>query len=294
MPKKIIIDTDIGDDIDDALAISLALRSPEVELIGVTCVFRDTVVRAALAMKVLRTFGRGEIPVAVGIGQPLHGSSETHVPNQAVVLTEDDRRRKPADGDAVDLILSMVKRFPGEVTLVPIGALSNVAVAIAKDRAAMKKLAGISMMGGVYLKPGAEWNIKCDPEAAAIVFNSGIPIRAVGLDVTLRCKMDDAGLARIRDAGKPETTLLWRMVEAWQGGQKKKYPTLHDPLAVAAVFKPELLTWQKKVVKVECGGIHTRGFTVVADPPKEGTNTEIAVDVRNEEFMRLFLDRVAG
>jgi purine nucleosidase/pyrimidine-specific ribonucleoside hydrolase len=238
--------------------------------------------------------GRTDIPVGAGIGQPLHNPLPKHVPNQAAVLTEADRQRKPAKEDAVDLILSTVRQFPGQVTLVPIGALTNVAVAIAKDRSTMSNLESITLMGGVYLRPGAEWNIKCDPEAAAIVFNSGIPIRGVGLDVTMKCKMNDADLERIRDAGKPHTALLWRLIEAWQAGQKNKYPTLHDPLAVAAVYKPDLISWQKKVAKVETAGAHTRAFTVIADPPKEGTNTEIAADVKNEEFIRLFVERVAG
>ena len=294
MPKKIIIDTDIGDDIDDAMAIALALKSPELDLRAVTCVFGDIASRTALALKLLDIMGRADIPVGAGIGRPLHNPLPKHVPNQAVVLTEADRHRTLASEDAVDLILSTVRRFPGEITLVPIGALTNVAVAIAKDRATMSKLETITPMGGVYLKPGAEWNIKCDPEAAEIVFSSGIPIRAVGLDVTLKCKMNDADLARIRDAGKPHTTFLWRLIEAWQAGQKNRYPTLHDPLAVAAVYRPDLIEWQKKLVKVETAGAHTRAFTVIADPPKEGTNTEIAANVKNEEFVRLFVDRVAG
>jgi purine nucleosidase/pyrimidine-specific ribonucleoside hydrolase len=294
MPGKIIIDTDIGDDIDDALAIALALKSPELDLVGVTCVFRDTVVRAALATKLLRTFGRGDIPVAVGIGQPLREPVQMTVPNQAVVLTDEDRRGAPVAMDAVDLILSTVARHPGEITLVPIGALTNVAVAIAKDCTTMRKLAGIALMGGRFLAQGAEWNIKCDPEAADIVFRSGIPILAVGLDVTLKCRMGEPDVARIRDAGRAETALLARMIEAWQGGQKNRFPTLHDPLAVAAVYRPELMTWQKKVVKVETAGIHTRAFTVIADPPKEGTTTQIAAEVKKEEFLRLFLDRVTG
>jgi len=294
MPKKIIIDTDIGDDIDDALAIALALKSPELDLRAVTCVFGDIASRVALALKLLDIMGRADIPVGAGIGQPLHKPLPKGTPNQAVVLTEADRKRCPASEDAVDLILSTVRRFPGELTLVPIGALTNVAVAIAKDRATMSKLESITLMGGVYLRHGAEYNIACDPEAASIVFSSGIPIRGVGLDVTLKCKMNDADLARIRDAGKPHTALLWRLIEAWQAGQKNKYPTLHDPLAVAAVYKPDLISWQKKVVKVETAGAHTRAFTVIADPPKEGTNTEIAADVKNEEFIRLFVERVAG
>jgi purine nucleosidase/pyrimidine-specific ribonucleoside hydrolase len=294
MPKKIIIDTDIGDDIDDALAIALALKSPELDLRGVTCVFGDIASRVAIALKLLDIMGRADVPVAAGIGQPLHKPLPKYVPNQAAVLTEADRRRKPASEDAVDLILSTVRRFPGEITLVPIGALTNVAVAIAKDRATMSKLESITLMGGVFLRHGAEYNIACDPEAAAIVFSSGIPIRGVGLDVTLKCKLNDADLARIRDAGKPHTTLLWRLIEAWQGGQKNKYPTLHDPLAVAAIYRPDLIEWQKKVVKVETAGAHTRGFTVIADPPKEGTATEIAAGVKNEEFVRLFVDRVSA
>ncbi len=294
MPAKVIIDTDIGDDIDDALAIAFAARSPELELCAVTCVFGDTVLRAAMALKVLDVLGRPDVPVGVGVGKPLRCPLPAHKPNQAVVLTDADRQRRPAAEHAADLILSIVRRHPGEVTLAPIGALTNVALAIVKDPATMSKLGGLAVMGGVFLKPGAEWNIRCDPEAAEIVFNSGIPIRACGLDVTMKCRMNDADLARIRDAGKPHTDLLWRMISAWQGGQKNKYPILHDPLAIASVYRPALLTWQKKTVKVETTGTHTRAFTVVADPPKEGANTEIATDVKNEEFVKLFTERVAG
>lgn len=287
----IIIDTDIGDDIDDALAIALALNSPELNLIGVTTVFGEVEVRTKLALKLLKTFGRDDIPVATGIGKPIMEKRRTHIPNQAEVLKENEKLPEPSRFNAIDLIISTVMDSKDEVILVPIGALTNIGIAIAQEPKLAQK-AKIVLMGGVFSwQQGAEYNIHCDPEAARIVFESGAKIVMVGLDVTLRCRLNKEQVQRIRERQTPTTSLLSDMISAWQGEEGKEvYPILHDPLAVGVTFDPSLVKLEPKQVNVETKGEFTRGFTVSRN--SNTPNAEVCVDVEAERFVNLFMERI--
>jgi inosine-uridine nucleoside N-ribohydrolase len=285
----IIIDTDIGDDIDDALAVAFALNSPELNLIGVTTVFGQVEIRTKLALKLLKTFGRDDIPVATGIGKPIAEKKRTQIPNQAVVLKETDRLPNPSRLSAVDLILSTVLDSKDEVILAPIGALTNIAIAILQEPKLAQK-AKIVLMGGTYLGTQAEeYNIRCDPEAARIVFESGAKITAVGLNVTLKCRLNKTQVQQIKERGTVVTSLLSDMISAWQGG-KEVYPILHDPLAVGVAFDRSLVKIEPKLINVETRGEFTRGFTVTRNSDKP--NAEVCVDVEAEKFVNLFMERI--
>jgi len=292
-PKAVIIDTDIGDDVDDALALALALRSPELDLRAVTTVFGNVEVRTRLALKVLKTFGREDIPVATGIGRPLLertflADAGQRTPNQATVLAEGERLPRPSPRHAVDLIISTAMAAGDGVTLIPVGALTNVASALLREPRLAER-ARVVLMGGVVSRPRAEHNVRCDPEAARIVFESGIPITMVGLDVTLRCVLGREDVERLRGRGLATTSLLADMIAAWRRGSDR-LPVLHDPLAVAVSFNPGLVTTRPMAVRVETRGEFTRGFTVAHEGGEP--NAQVCVDVDAGRFLRLFMDRV--
>lgn len=284
----IIIDTDIGDDIDDALAIAFALNSPELNLIGVTTVFGEVDIRTKLALKLLKTFGRDDIPVATGIGKPIAEKRRTHIPNQAVVLKENEKLPNPSRLSAVDLLLSIAMESKDELVLAPVGALTNIAVAILQEPKLIQK-AKIVLMGGVYARQQAEYNIRCDPEAARIVFESGAKITMVGLDVTLKCRLNKTQVQHVKDRGTAVTSLLSDMISAWQGG-KDVYPMLHDPLAVGVAFDRSLVKIEPKLISVETRGEFTRGFTVARN--SDHPNAEVCLDVEAERFVNLFMERI--
>jgi inosine-uridine nucleoside N-ribohydrolase len=290
-PMPILIDTDIGDDIDDALALAFALNSPEVDLRAVTTVFGAVDVRTRLALKLLATWGRGDIPVGTGRAAPLLGSAPEHMPNQAVVLDEGERLPGASPLAADELILQTAAEAGGQLTLLTIGAMTNAAVALLRDPSLARR-ARLVVMGGHVGRQQAEWNIRCDPEAARVCLESGIPLTLVGLDVTMQCRMRREDVDAVAARGTAATTLLSRLIDAWAGtgdGQGKRTPILHDPLAVAVAFRPELVTLERRRMAVETRGEFTRAFTV---PVPGEANADVCVGVDAAGFVRLFQERL--
>lgn len=293
MGQKIIIDTDIGDDIDDALAIVLALRSPELELTGITTVYGNVELRTKLTLKLLQVFNRADIPVATGIGHPLCEKNRLKppVPCQCMILKPDEKLPSPAKEEAIDFIILKVLSNPKEITLVPIGALTNVASAISKEPRLKETLKEIVMMGGVVGEEKPEWNILCDPEAAEIVFKSGIPIKMIGLDVTMKCEMTEGELSKIEQDKKPQIKFLTQLIRLWQTSNNRRCPILHDPLALAAVIDPGFVKTEKKTIEVDTSPGPSRAvtFSVGGQP-----NADVAIQVDRDRFVSMFLDRITG
>jgi purine nucleosidase len=297
MVEDVLIDTDIGDDIDDAFAIAFALHSPELNVKAITTVFGNVDVRTRLALKLLKVFGREDIPVAPGVGKPFFERSYRRdrylgdvVPRQAVVLVEDEPLPKPYPKHAADLIISTVMDSRKEVTIIPVGALTNIATCIIKEPKVVERAKLVIMGGAVsnWFRPSisrAEHNIRCDPEAARIVFESGIPITMVGLDVTMKCVLSEEQVDRIRKRGLATTTLLSHMTEAWGG----KRVVLHDPLAVAVAFDPTLTKTQPRLVNVVTTG-KARGFTLAVE--SDTPNAEVCTEVDSDRFISTFMKRI--
>ncbi len=313
-PIPIILDTDIGGDIDDALALALALQSPELDVRAVTTVTDDTEGRARLAWKELGIYGRQDVPVAIGADETLlEPRANRPTPAQLKVLTQQDTL--PAEGRqrAVDLIIRTVLASPRKVTLVPIGPLTNIALALKTEPRIKEKIERIVLMGGSFDLLIPEYNIIRDHIASAIVFNSRVPITAVGLDVTLKCKLAGADLERLRKADNPGSRLLMQLIELWRGGRADRYPTLHDPLAVAVAFRPSLVETQLGWGEVEISGTTlTRGLTIFTPvneipgsyrpmfpfstrwPKDVPATTSVAKEVKVREFLDLFVERLAA
>jgi len=283
--KNILIDTDIGDDIDDALAIGFALSCPEVCVKAITTVYGDTETRAKLVLKLLRLFNREDIPVGVGIKKSLFGKEDARPINQAAVLDEKEVLPAPSRHNAVDLIISKANSCK-DLIIVSIGALTNIATALVKETNLAKKTRLI-MMGGVVNSQQAEYNVSCDPEAARIVLESGIEVLMVSLDVTMRCQLRQEELDNLANRGLPSTELLMDMVKAWQRSSGNTYPVLHDPLAIAVAFDQSLVEMEPRKVNVEIRGEFTRGFTIASK--SKISNVQVCLDVDAIRFINLFM-----
>ena len=292
---KIILDTDIGDDIDDALALAFALMCQKIELLGVTTVFRDTVRRAELACCVLEALGRGDVAVYAGLGKPLldpvddgREAVDAHRPRQMQAIERYPASTRPAAGRAVDFIVDTVMGGDGDVSLVPIGPLTNIACAFALEPRMADK-ARICLMGGCTNRAQPEWNALCDPEAARIVFGTGAPITMVGLDVTERCRMSYGQVRAIGAVDRPINRLCLELIHLWGGDDPEPRPLLHDPLAVGMVFDPTFCETQPMRIEVETRSERLNGATVPARADDAEPNAEVCVAVDARRFLDHFV-----
>ena len=288
-PIPIIFDTDIGDDIDDALALALALQSPELDVRAITTVVDDVDLRTRLAWKELGIYGRRDIPLGTGAPEPLLDPMRNNRSRQYDVLTSADEF-PPARKNAVQLIIQTLLASDQKITIVPVGPLTNIALALKTEPKIKSKIERIILMGGAFFPPQSEYNIMRDRIAAQIVFQSGVPVTAVGLDVTTKCKLQGADLDRLRTANNPASKFLMRLIELWQSDKPGQYPTLHDPLAVASTVNAALIETQLGTVNVETASPLTFGTTVFKRGPGM---THVAHDVNVREFLDLFLSRLS-
>ena len=291
--QKIILDTDIGDDIDDALALAFAIMSGKIELLGVTTVFRNAAQRAELACCLLEALGRTDIPVYTGIGKTLLQSipdwqnvAADHRPRQMEVLKKQAASIQPQSEHAVDFIIETVMASDGDITLMPIGPFTNIAAAFTLEPRLAKKTQ-ICMMGGATDRVRPEWNALCDPEATRIVFGTGAPITMVGLDVTTKCIMSYEQVKAIGAVDRPVNRICYELIHLWGGDSPEPRPTLHDPLAVATLIDPTLCETREMQIEVETRADHLRGTTV---PVAGESNTSVCVSVDSTRFMDYFVE----
>ena len=297
-PTPVIFDTDIGDDIDDALALALAVQSPELEVRLVTTVADDVESRTRLAWKELGLFGRHDIALAMGAPEPLLDPRRADRAAQFTVLTPADTVPESARERAAQRIVDVLMYSGEKVTVIAVGPLTNIGLALKEEPRIRDRIERIVLMGGSYFPTRREYNIYRDRIAAEVVFQSGIPITAVGLDVTTKCRLEGADLARIRDAGNPASQFLYRLITLWQGANAGKFPTLHDPLAVASAVKPSLIETVSGSVEVEIAAPDSYGATTFTSEdklPKDARATvRVARDVNVRGFLDLFVGRISA
>ncbi len=290
-PIPVIFDTDIGDDIDDALALALALQSPELDVRLVTTVVDDVDSRTRLAWKELGLYHRHDVALATGAAQPLLDPQRADKAPQFRLLTNADVAPEAAHRRAAEVIVETLLRSPEKITVIPVGPLTNIALALRLEPKIREKIDRIVLMGGAFKLLTPEYNIMRDRAAAEIVFSSGVPITAVGLDVTLKCKLNGADLDRLKNANNPASRFLVQLIALWQDNNPAQMPTLHDPLAVAAVIRPTLIETQSGSVHVETSSPLTNGMTVFRGG--EG-QTHVATEVNVRAFLDLFVDRLSA
>lgn len=284
-PQLAILDTDIGDDIDDAFALALALRSPELRLVGITTAFGDTGLRARLLDRFLGAVGRGDIPVAAGVPTP-----HENVFTQAAYANRAPKQKHP---DAVEFLLDQIRAHPGQITLIAIGPLFNVQAAIERDPDTFRKLKRVVLMGGSIhrgygdsKKPDAEWNIARDPAGARALLAVGVPVFIMPLDST-QIHLEAKERETIFSHGSPLTDQLTLLYHQWIATNQTTHalvPTLFDPVAVAYAVRPDLCPATPMRLEVD-----DKGFT----RPVEGApNAQVCLQSDEKGFLELLLERI--
>jgi inosine-uridine nucleoside N-ribohydrolase len=277
-PSRVIIDTDPG--VDDALALLLAMRSPELKIEGITAVAGNVPLELTLpnALRMVEVAGRDDIPVAAGAKAPLMRRLVTatyaHGENGLGGAVFPEPHTKPRGEPAAELIRETVRKYPGEITLITIGPLTNIATAVQADSELAGMVRGLVMMAGSLsggnITPAAEFNVYVDPEAARIVFQSGIPLTMVGLDVTRKTSLTEQHVRRL-EAGPSAVSqaagkIARKALEHWRERGFVSGPNMHDSLAVAGFLDPSLLQFREYYVDVETAGELTAGETVGYSP----------------------------
>lgn len=262
---KLLLDTDIGGDLDDALALAYLLKQPRCELLGITTVGGQAHRRAELASAVCYAGGRPDIPVHVGAAQPWLVAEKQPLPEQAAALSESWAYQRFAPyNTAIGFLRDTIRAQPGEITLLTIGPLTNIGLLFALDPEIPALLKGLMVMGGSLLATSQEeeWNIFCDPHAAARVLAGAVPLTSVGIDVTIACRMGaDACRRRLRAAGGP-FAFVDAMAEVFF--QTTETVVFHDPLAAALIFEPSLARTRPERLDVELCDPATIGRTRAA------------------------------
>lgn len=283
--QKVIIDTDAGDDIDDAFALALALRSPELQILQVNSAYGDTHLRARLLTRFLHDAGAPPIPVAQGVITQGKGDF-----TQRPYAEQQPEPALPYP-DAVATTLDRIRESPGEITLIAIGPLSNIGAMIDRDPAAFRKLKRVVLMGGSIRRgysdlgyepdkgPDSEWNIRCDIASARKLFASGVPIFIMPLDAT-ELKLDEVKRHILLKRGSPLTDQLAILYPQW-GGQT---PTLFDAMAVAYAVNPSLCPATPMHLSVD-----DRGMTL---PGQGEPNVQACLNSSSDDFFRFYLNRL--
>lgn len=292
---KVIIDTDIGDDIDDAYALILAAYTSEIELIGVTTVYRNAEQRAKIAAALLKDLGKGDVPVAAGEDYPYKTAFKiesfervlpTGLPEIPHYFTEFEKETF-SSLSAEELLLSSAEKYPGEVTVVAIGPLTNLARAYEKDPVRFGKIKEIMCMGGCFGSTFAEWNVRCDAEAAEKVLNSGVKMTMIGIDVTKYTFLTADQENRLVPLGTPALKLAAKMLKKMHADIPSRVTTLHDVLTVAELTN-SFCAYEKRSVRVSLDD-NTRGQILETS---DGAEIKVAVNVDRDAFMQYFFERM--
>ncbi len=304
MKRKVILDCDPGH--DDAIALLLAARSPTLDLRAITVVAGNQTLPKTLnnALRVCSLAGITNIPVAAGMSRPLvreqivaadiHGTSGLDGPS----LPEPSISAAPIH--AVDLIVDEVLAAPGEVTLIPVGPLTNIAAALRREPAIAPLIQRIVLMGGGITKgnvtPVAEFNIHADPEAAHVVFQSGVPLTMVGLDVTHQSIPGPEERERVRRIGSPVAVVVDQLLEFFGHTYRQRFgfdgPPVHDACAVAEVIEPGLIRTRRVNVAIELRGALSYGMTVcdMYGVTGRAPNADVGVELDRARFWDLLID----
>ena len=295
--KKVILDTDIGDDIDDSFALLLLLESHKFNCLGVTTVFRNSLKRAKMAKQLIRSLGY-DIKVYRGIDDPLKQNidhliskeikeKEKYDEDGKYIFPQYDKsmeNEKVEDENAVDFIIRMIHTYPHEVTLIPIGPLTNIASAIKKDPTIVPLIKEIRLMGAGLNLNFVEWNIFCDPDAAKIVFSSNInKIVAVTINVTSLTSLTEEEVNSLKNNNSKAIKLVYEAMMKWFKHYEFSRPVMHDPLTVASLIDESIINTQLCHLDVD---LSKDGYTFINDNCPN--NVYVSTSLNKEKFFKLF------
>ena len=287
--EKILFDTDIGSDIDDAVALAWLLANPRCELVGITTVSGQPLDRAKLASVLCKAAGV-EAPILPGAATPLHVETRQPIAQQSPSLERWPHDEIFMSEDAIDFMADLIARNPGEITLLAVGPLTNVARLFEHSPEAATQLKQVVLMGGRFgpeqIGPRpAEWNVHCDPHAAQAVFNTRTTrMRTLGLDVTTQVRMDANEVRSRFDA--PLLRPVLDMAEEWF--RRRPLITFHDPLAAVTIFDDELCQFEKGVASVSTGSGQDQG-TIDWQRSEDGP-LEVGVAVDADRFFDRYFE----
>jgi purine nucleosidase len=283
---KIVLDTDIGTDIDDAWALAFVALHPQFETLGVTISDADTPARAKVACKLLQRAGRTDIPVSVGRKTPTPNNRIDH----QFFWAEDFTAYKPVTKPAAEFIVDTIKKHPGEIILLAVGPLQNVADALRKEPALGKYVKRVVLMSGnVYSRAGnqppvAEWNVIAAREDAQVVYSAGLPMTIVPLDSTTLVRLADEERERIAKHRSPVAIALESLYRLWLRNRDSRM-TLHDQLAVAEAAEAKRFFGKCETLPIL---VDDKGFTRV--DPSRGKPVSVCLEPRRDEFMKYYID----
>ena len=288
--QKVLLDCDLGGDIDDAFALALVLTSPEFEVLGITLDHGLTEKRAQIACKFLYETGMEQIPVAVGRQTPNVVGQDKEVGPYSPQFhwAEGFTKVKPMKTPAADFIIETLRKYPREVTLFTVGPVPNIADVIQKDPEALKLAKQIySMFGSFFMGydagpvPSAEWNVRADVQSAKIFSASGADITYAGLDVTTFVRLEEKQRVQLLMRQSPLTNALCGLYALWGN----ETPVLYDAVAVGMALWPDLFSTRPVHVRVIEGG-----FTAV--DPSKAPDSAIGVSINKEEFLKRLMERL--
>lgn len=286
---KVIFDTDIGDDIDDAFALGLVLKNPNFNTLAVTTVYKNTLARAKQAKALINLSGK-DIPVYVGEVYPYSGNITGFQKDKGDLATilpcqyDSSMDSLEVESNAAEAIVRLAKLHSKELIIFAVGAMTNVAKAIELDPSIVHDIKAIYQMGGWFTNFVPEWNIICDPEACDFVYKSGVSVYSVGLDVTLQCPLDGNLLENLRNSNDPITNQIFVWLDRWFDYFNFEKSVLHDPLAITALYEEKTLEFKPLYVKVVLEG-EKRAAMLVSKEEIEGYSLiNVASDVYKVKF----------
>ena len=314
MPKSVLIDTDVGTDVDDALALALAVKSPELDLCAITTACADSLLRARIARKIMDLSGHPEIPVAAGLGSPLlRQRVSRRLGHEGKGILESDEDGLPIDSrHAGDLIVDTIMQAEKPPTLITIGPVSNVALAIIKQPSIIQQIEQLVIMGGCiypervgngqfpeHVAARMEHNLGADPEASEVVFTSGIPILLVPAEVTYSVWLTEEDRSRLKESNTVLAKRLSTLVDIWIDVCREMWIALdqpeswaraylHDPLTVTTAFDQSFVGIRPMHVRIE----RKEGLLRTLVEPDMEPNMEVVVAINTTAFRESFLDRV--
>jgi purine nucleosidase len=290
MKRPVVLDTDIGSDVDDLLALVFLLRSSELDLCGVTTVYGDTMRRARLAKAVCGMVTDSALPVVPGEQATLSGRQIYWTGAEGEGVSNLDQIQVETTISAPDFLIRQAQECEGKLEILAIGPLTNIASAIEKDSAFVRRIKHLYLMGGSFYNQRPEHNVRCDTIAAQKVFSSGAAITAIGLDVTTIPVITEAEVTRLEESKNPVSRLLADQIRRWWIFRNTIINHPHDPLAALSMERPDLFRFERCSIEVELEGL----FYGITRRSSANGNVEVASDVLPRTALDEIINRLTG